>query len=84
MDNEIVNKGRLPVGIDPDNEESYSRYNQKDYAPKIIHQEALKFVERNKDDKFFVYYMSFVKNFESIFIGDQQTIRCGIVGKPGG
>ena len=41
-----------------DKEESYSRYNQKDYAPTLIHQEALKFIERNKDDKFFVYYAS--------------------------
>ena len=58
LDNEIVNKGRLPIGLDPDNEESYSSYNQKDYAPKLIHQEALTFIERNKDDKFFVYYAS--------------------------
>ena len=58
LDNEIVNKGRLPRGLDPDNEESYFRYNQKDYAPKLIHQEALTFIERNKDDKFFVYYAS--------------------------
>ena len=58
LNNQIVNKGRLPKGLDPDNEESYSQYNQKDYAPTLIHQEALKFIERNKDDKFFVYYAS--------------------------
>ena len=58
LDNQIVNKGRLPIGLDPNNEESYNKYNQKDYAPTLIHQEALKFIEKNKDDKFFVYYAS--------------------------
>lgn len=58
LDNKIVNKGRLPIYLDPYNEESYNNYNQKDYAPTLIHQEALKFIEKNKDDKFFVYYAS--------------------------
>ena len=58
LENRIVNKGKLPSNLDPNNEESYINYNQKDYAPTLIHQEALKFIERNKDDKFFVYYAS--------------------------
>jgi arylsulfatase len=58
LDNKIVNKGRLPIYLDPYNEESYNNYNQKDYAPTLIHNEALKFIEKNKDDKFFVYYAS--------------------------
>ena len=58
LENRIVNKGKLPSNLDPNNEESYINYNQKDYAPTLIHQEALKFIERNKDEKFFVYYAS--------------------------
>ena len=58
LDNLIVDKGGLPEDLDPKNEESYRMYNQFDYAPKLIHQEALKFIERNKDDKFFLYYAS--------------------------
>jgi len=58
LNNQIVNKGKLPSNLDPDNEESYIKYNQKDYAPTLIHQEALKFIETNKDEKFFVYYAS--------------------------
>ena len=58
LENRIVNKGKLPSNLDPNNEESYIKYNQKDYAPTLIHHEALKFIERNKDEKFFVYYAS--------------------------
>ena len=58
LENRIVNKGELPSNLDPNNEESYIKYNQKDYAPTLIHEEALKFIERNKDEKFFVYYAS--------------------------
>ncbi len=58
LENQIVNKGKLPSNLDPNNEESYLKYNQKDYAPTLIHQEALKFIERNKDEKFFVFYAS--------------------------
>ena len=58
LENQIVNKGKLPSNLDPNNEESYIKYNQKDYAPTLIHKEALNFIERNKDEKFFVYYAS--------------------------
>jgi len=58
LDNQIVNKGRLSIDLDPNNGESYIKYNQKDYAPTLIHQEVLKFIDRNKDDRFFVYYAS--------------------------
>ena len=58
LGNQIVDKGRLPRDLDPNNDESYIKYNQKDYAPTLIHQEALKFIDRNKDEKFFLYYAS--------------------------
>ena len=37
---------------------SYNNYNQVDYAPTLMHEESLKFIERNKDNTFFLYYAS--------------------------
>ena len=56
--NKIVDKGMLNKDLDPNKTESYSDYNQKDYAPTLMHEEALKFIERNKDESFFLYYAS--------------------------
>ena len=58
LDNEIVDKGILHKDLDPNKPESYRDYNQKDYAPTLMHEEALKFIERNKDESFFLYYAS--------------------------
>ena len=58
LDNEIVDKGILNKDLDPNKTESYRDYNQKDYAPTLMHEEALKFIERNKDESFFLYYAS--------------------------
>ena len=53
LNNKIVNKGKLKEGLDPNNSESYSDYNQNDYGPTLMHEEALGFLDRNKDNKFF-------------------------------
>ena len=58
LDNEIVNKGRLKEGLDPYNTNSYNLYNQNDYAPTLMHNEALSFLDSNKDNNFFLYYAS--------------------------
>ena len=58
LNNTIVNKGKLPDGLDPNDEESYAIYNQNDYAPTLMHHEAMKFLDRNQDQKFFLYYAS--------------------------
>jgi arylsulfatase A-like enzyme len=58
LNNTIVDKGKLPEGLDPYAEQSYASYNQNDYAPALMHKEALAFIDRNKDDKFFLYYAS--------------------------
>ena len=58
LNNKIVNKGPLDAGLDPFNEESYKIYNQNDYAPTLMHNEALGFLDRNKNNKFFLYYAS--------------------------
>ena len=58
LNNKIVNKGKLKQGVDPYNKRSYDLYNQNDYAPSLMHNEALSFLERNKDNNFFLYYAS--------------------------
>lgn len=58
LDNKIVNKGKLQVGLDPYNSKSYNPYNQNDYAPTLMHKEALSFLDRNKENNFFLYYAS--------------------------
>jgi arylsulfatase len=45
-------------GKDPYIEETYAKFNQKDYAPTLMHIEALKFIEKNKNNPFFLYYAS--------------------------
>lgn len=46
----------LPEGADPRDPTSYARYNQQDYSGDLIQQEALEFIENNKDQPFFLYY----------------------------
>jgi arylsulfatase len=58
LDNKIVNKGKLQLGLDPYNSKSYNPYNQNDYAPTLMHKEALSFLDRNKENNFFLYYAS--------------------------
>ena len=53
-----MNKGPLDSSLDPNSEESYKIYNQNDYAPTLMHNEALGFLDRNKNNKFFLYYAS--------------------------
>ena len=53
LNNTIVNKGKLDDGLDPNDENSYNIYHQNDYAPELMHHEAMQFLDRNKDQKFF-------------------------------
>ncbi len=59
LDNELVVPGtKLETGADPLNEASYARYRLKEYAPDLMHQEALNFIKENKANPFFFYYAS--------------------------
>ena len=49
---------RLPPGSDPAKPESYARYAAKDYAPDLMAEQALRFVEQNKNRPFFLYFAS--------------------------
>jgi len=39
-------------------------HNMKQYAPKLIHKRAIKFLEANKDNTFFMYYPSIIPHAE--------------------
>ena len=59
LDNEVISpKLKLQSGQDPYNEDNYKIFNQKDYAPDKMHIKAQDFIEKNKDNPFFLYYAS--------------------------
>ena len=58
LNNTVVNKGKLPDHLNPKDEESYALYHQNDYAPTLMHNEAMAFLDRNINQKFFLYYAS--------------------------
>ena len=59
LNNYIVTKQEgLEENADPYKSESYKKYNQKDYAPALMHREALDFIDNNKNNNFFLYYAS--------------------------
>lgn len=59
LDNELVApRTKLDSLADPYDESSYNLFNQNDYAPEIIHDKALNFIDTNKDNPFFMYYAS--------------------------
>ena len=43
---------------DPNDPKSYARYEQNDYAPILMHEKALTFMEENQAKPFFLYYAS--------------------------
>jgi len=60
LKNELVNPGsNLDKDADINDPKSYARFTQqKDYAPKMIHDKAIQFIKDNKDQPFFMYYAS--------------------------
>ena len=60
LDNQLVNPGsNLEKDADINDPKSYARFTQqKDYAPKMIHDKAIQFIKNNKDHPFFMYYAS--------------------------
>lgn len=47
---------RLPEGADPSDPASYAAFAGKDFAPDLIADEAVKFIEQNRDKPFFLYF----------------------------
>ncbi|WP_057937246.1 arylsulfatase [Algoriphagus resistens] len=59
LDNElIVPATKLDEHDDPNDLASYTKYEQNDYAPDLIHEQAMNFIQENKDGPFFLYYAS--------------------------
>ncbi len=58
LNNQIVRKGKLTEDVDKNDPETYSIYSQNDYAPTLMHEEAIDFIDRNRNNKFFLYYAS--------------------------
>lgn len=48
----------LTESADPNDANSYSDFSLNDYAPTLIHNEALKFIGKNAKQPFFLYYAS--------------------------
>lgn len=48
----------FPKDADPNNSENYADYNLEEYAPTLMHVEALNFIDKNKEQPFFLYYAS--------------------------
>lgn len=59
LKNELV-APRTPLDslADPFDENSYARYEQSDYAPAKIHEQALTFLDDHQQEPFFLYYAS--------------------------
>lgn len=54
----VVPHQKLPSDFKPTEAASYANYELEDYAPDLMHKEALSFIEKNKDKPFFLYYAS--------------------------
>jgi arylsulfatase len=49
---------KFPKDENPLDPENYTKYSQGDYAPKFIIQAALRFIQKNKNHPFFLYFAS--------------------------
>ena len=60
LNNALVAPGtKLPSTADPQDLNAYERYTQPDYAPTLMHQKALDFInDRDSERPFFLYYAS--------------------------
>ena len=59
LDNDVISpRLKLQPDQDPYDEKNYFVFNQKDYAPDMMHVKAQEFIENNKDNLFFLYYAS--------------------------
>jgi arylsulfatase len=59
LDNEMVAPHTpLDEGADPNDPASYARFRLKEYAPDLLLDEALQFVEENREGPFFLYFAS--------------------------
>ncbi len=59
LNNKMVRPhANLPEGADPQDPNSYVDFQLNEYAPELMHNEALGFMEQNREQPFFLYYAS--------------------------
>jgi arylsulfatase len=57
LSNKIIEPNvKLPSDLDSLDEKSYAVYQQEDYAPDFLINSALSFIQKNKDNPFFLFY----------------------------
>ena len=57
LNNEIIPPGKILDSLaNPNDSKSYSIFEQDQYAPSLMHEKALNFIEKNKENQFFLYY----------------------------
>jgi len=54
----IAPHSNLKKGSDPNNPDSYSSFTSNEYAPDLMHEKAVAFIEENTDNPFFLLYAS--------------------------
>ena len=58
LNNKVVSpKLKLSTNSDPYDELNYSIFNQNDYAPEIMHKKAINFLNQNRENPFFLFYI---------------------------
>jgi arylsulfatase len=59
LDNKYVElRANLDENADPNDPQSYADFEQKEYAPELMHKAAINFIEESKGRPFFLYYAS--------------------------
>lgn len=57
LQNKLLAPGtKLDKGVDPMDEKNYAKYTQKQYAPDLMFDEIIKFVDNNKEDPFALFW----------------------------
>lgn len=57
LDNKIIDpRVKFPKDLDPNDPKNYEKYQQKVYAPDLLIKAAVQFIDKNKDQPFFLYY----------------------------
>lgn len=61
----------LPKGADPNEPRSYDQFKGKDYASDRINEQALEFINTNKDRPFFLYYPTIIPHV-ALHVPDEE------------
>ena len=75
LNNYIIDKKQnLSEGLDPMDPDNYEDYFQEDYAPTLMLNQALNFIEKNKNDNFFLYYASITVSYTHLTLPTNREV----------